>query len=52
MTEDEMKKMAQDMTKLAFDTLVEVMTLDSNAPEARVAAAKEVLRRGWGPLPE
>ena len=50
MTEDQMKTTAQDMTQTALDTLYDVMVSDTKSPEARVAAAKEILLRGWGPV--
>jgi hypothetical protein len=50
MTEDQMKKSAQDMTQTALATLYDVMVNDTKSPEARVAAAKEILLRGWGPV--
>ena len=52
MTEDQMKTTAQDMTQTALETLYDVMVSDTKSPEARVAAAKEILLRGWGPATE
>lgn len=52
MTEDQMKTTAQDMTQTALDTLYGILVDDMNKPEVRVAAAKEILDRGWGTAPQ
>jgi hypothetical protein len=43
---------ARKSTKAALDALLHVLKSDYEAAETRVAAAREILARAWGPLPK
>ena len=45
---DHVRKLAQDKTEAAIDTLVELMQDPQSAPSVRVDAANSILDRGWG----
>src|SRR5262245_20611700 len=50
-TTAEVRQLARENTVGAFQTLIRVHSNPKSPPAARVAAASEILNRGWGRAP-